>query len=304
MVDSILNIAFLAQVLRISIPYTLPALGATFSERGGVINIGLEGMLLMGAFVTTAVTSLTNDPLVGIAAGLIAGIGMGMIHGVASVILKVDQIIIGIALNLLSLGLTKFLCQVMFQSSSNSSRIIGIDAWTAWLKSIPYIGGMLENPFIVLAVALALGSHYLLFKTRYGLRLRAVGEHPEAADTLGISVSRMRYSGVLISGGMCGLGGAWLALDQHSFTDGMTAGRGFIALAAMIVGKWKPINATLACILFAFAEALVIQLQGGSVPVQFIQMIPYVLTMVVLVSFIGRAVPPAADGVPYEKEVV
>ncbi len=302
MVDAIFNIAFLAQVLRISVPYTLPALGATFSERGGVINIGLEGMLLSGAFATTAATYYANDPLIGIACGLLAGLLMGALHGVATVVLKADQIIIGIALNLFALGSTKFLCQLLFHSSSNSSRIVGIDAWSASLKNIPFVGDILENPFILFAMALAILSHYVLFKTRYGLRLRAVGEHPEAADTLGINVTQLRFSGILISGALSGLGGAWLALDQHSFTDGMTAGRGFIALAAMIVGKWKPLNATIACILFAFAESLVIQLQGGNVPVQFIQMIPYVLTMVVLVSFIGRAVPPAADGIPFEKE--
>ena len=144
--------------------------------------------------------------------------------------------------------------------------------------------------------------HFVLFKTRFGLRLRSVGEHPEAAETLGINVSKMRHAGVLISGALAGLGGVWLALDQHSFTDGISAGRGFIALAAMIIGKWKPFGAVAACLLFGFAESVAIQLQGGSVPTQFIQMIPYVLTMIVLAGFIGRSTAPAADGIPYEKE--
>jgi simple sugar transport system permease protein len=151
-------------------------------------------------------------------------------------------------------------------------------------------------------VVLLILSNFVLFKTRFGLRLRSVGEHPEAAETLGINVGRMRHAGVLISGALTGLGGAWLALDQHSFTDGMSAGRGFIALAAMIIGKWKPGGAIAACLLFGFAESLAIQLQGGSIPTQFIQMIPYVLTMVVLAGFIGRSQAPAADGIPYEKE--
>ncbi|HJW29588.1 MAG TPA: ABC transporter permease, partial [Saprospiraceae bacterium] len=162
--------------------------------------------------------------------------------------------------------------------------------------------GLILKPFVLLTIALIVLSRYVLFRSRFGLRLRSVGEHPEAADSLGINVARMRFSGVLISGFFCGLGGAWLALDQHSFTDGMSAGRGFIALAAMIVGKWKPLPVTASCIVFGFAEALVIQLQGGTIPTQFIQMIPYVLTMIVLAGFIGRSIPPAADGIPYDKE--
>jgi general nucleoside transport system permease protein len=145
-------------------------------------------------------------------------------------------------------------------------------------------------------------SNFVLFKTRFGLRLRAVGEHPKAAETVGISVNGMRHAGVLISGVLAGLGGAWLALDQHSFTDGMSAGRGFIALAAMIIGKWKPTGAVIACVLFGFTESLSIYLQGTTSTVQFIQMIPYVVTIIVLAGFIGRAIPPASVGVPYEKD--
>lgn len=302
MLESILSLAFIAQALRISVPYILPALGGTFSERGGVVNIALEGMLLIGAFATAVGTYFTNNPLYGILCGVGAGLLLSFIHGIASVVFKVDQIITGIALNLFALGITKFTSQLVFHSSSNSPRIVGVEQMNiSFFEEIPLLG-LIFKPFVLLTIALIVSSQFILFKTRYGLRLRAVGEHPEAADSLGIHVMKMRFSGVLMSGAFSGLGGAWLALDQHSFTDGMSAGRGFIALAAMIVGKWKPLAATVSCIMFGFAEALVIQLQGGTIPTQFIQMIPYVLTMIVLAGFIGKSTPPAADGIPYEKE--
>jgi simple sugar transport system permease protein len=297
MFDSILSIAFIVQSLRISVPYALPALGATFSERGGVVNIALEGILLMSAFATTVGTFYTNDPLFGILCGVIAGLLTAFVHGIISITFKADQIVSGIAINLCAIGLTKFSCQLLFNSSSNSDRIVGTEQWNLSSAIPPF-----NYPFIVATVVLLILSNFVLFKTRFGLRLRSVGEHPEAAETLGINVGRMRHAGVLISGALTGLGGAWLALDQHSFTDGMSAGRGFIALAAMIIGKWKPGGAIAACLLFGFAESLAIQLQGGSIPTQFIQMIPYVLTMVVLAGFIGRSQAPAADGTPYEKE--
>ncbi len=301
MLETIFSFAFLAQGLRISIPYIFPAVGATFSERGGVVNIALEGMLLVGAFATAAATYVTGNIAAGMGAGMAAGVLLALVHGWATISRKANQIVIGIALNIFALGLTKFLCQVVFHSSSNSDRIPGIERWSEFIRPLGEAGKFLGNPFLILAVVTVGAAHLAIFSTSYGLRLRAVGEHPEAADTLGVNVARMRYSGLLISGALAGLGGAWLALDQHSFTDGMTAGRGFIALAAMIIGKWKPIQASAACLLFGFSEALVIQLQGGTIPVQFIQMIPYLLTIVVLAGFIGRAVPPAADGIPYEK---
>lgn len=295
MLDSLFSLAFVAQTLRISVPYALPALGATFSERGGVVNIALEGMMLIAAFATTVATYYTHQPLIGILCGLTAGALTALLHSVVCVTFKADQIVSGIAINLLALGLTKFSCQLIFSSSSNSARIVGLETWG--LPSNP----LLNNPFVLGTIVLLVLSHIVLYKTRFGLRLRAVGEHPQAAETLGVSVSAMRHAGVLISGAFAGLGGAWLAVDQHSFTDGMSAGRGFIALAAMIIGKWTPGGAVGACVLFGFAESLSIQLQGASGAVQFIQMIPYVVTMIVLSGFIGRATPPAADGIPYEK---
>src|SRR5258707_4920969 len=249
MLESILSFAFIAQALRISVPYALPAMGATFSERGGVVNIALEGMLLVGAFATVLGTFYTDSPLAGIFCGILAGVILALIHGVASVTFKVDQIITGIALNLLALGVTKFLSQLIFHSSSNSSRIGGLEQLDILEFEHSPLLSLLFKPFVIVVALLILTAHYVLFKTRYGLRLRAVGEHPEAADSLGINVSSLRYSGVLISGALAGLGGAWLALDQHSFTDGMSAGRGYIALAAMIVGRWKPLAAVAACVL-------------------------------------------------------
>lgn len=297
MFETIFSLAFLVQTLRISVPYALPAMGASFSERGGVVNIALEGILLIAAFATTVATFYTGSPVTGIACGMFAGVLTALLHAVVSVTFKADQIVSGIAINLFAVGITKFSCQLIFNSSSNSARIVGLEQWGV-LSSLPLLG----SPFIPLTLLLLVVSNVVLHKTKFGLRLRAVGEHPEAADTLGVNVSRLRYAGVLISGGFTGLAGAWLAIDQHSFTDGMSAGRGFIALAAMIIGKWSPTGAAAAALLFGFAESLTIQLQTASQYLQLIQMIPYVLTIVVLAGFIGRAVPPASDGIPYETE--
>ena len=245
-------------------------------------------------------TAFSSDRLTRICAGLAAGTFLALIHGMITITSKADQIITGIALNLFSLGITKLCCQLIFQSSSNSARIGGIEAWNT--GAVHPVMTLLTNPIILFTLGIAIASHPVLFHTKYGLRLRSVGEHPGAADSLGISVSRLRYSGILVSGALSGIGGAWLALDQHSFTDGMSAGRGFIALAAVIVGKWKPLGATMACLIFAAAETVVIHLQGSVIPFQFIQMIPYVITMIILAGFIGKATPPAADGTPYNTE--
>ena len=215
------------------------------------------------------------------------------------VTLKADQIVSGIAVNLFAVGITKFSCQLLFNSSSNSARIAGIEQWS-FLAAVP----VLKNPFLITTGLLVVASHILLFRTKFGLRLRAVGEHPEAADSLGVNVARLRYAGLIMCGGLTGLAGAWLAVDQHSFTDGMSAGRGFIALAAMIIGKWTPIGALSAALLFGFAESLTIQLESASRYLQLVQMIPYLLTMIVLAGFIGRSTAPASVGIPYEKEAI
>ncbi|RPI18225.1 MAG: ABC transporter permease [Ignavibacteriae bacterium] len=297
MIENIFTYAFLLQTLRISVPYFLPSLGAAYSEKGGVVNIGLEGILLTGAFFTTLGTYYTQNIWIGILCGLTAGFLIALIHGIATITFKADQIVSGIALNLFALGLTKFLCRIIFNSSSNSARIPGLETVNIpLLSSIP----ILNNIFITFCIILLILSQIIFYRSKFGLRLRAVGENPAAADSLGINVLRIRYAGVLISGLLAGLGGAWLAFDQHSFTDGMSAGRGFIALAAMIVGKWKPMGAAAACLVFGFAESISIQFQGTAIPTQFIQMLPYILTIIILAGFIGKSTPPAADGIPYE----
>lgn len=289
--EELLTLTFIMQTLRITIPYLLPSLGAVYSEKGGVVNIALEGILLSGAFSAAAVTYFTNNVILGIAAGAAAGILISLIHSIVTITFKANQIVSGIALNILAFGLTKFLCKLIFGSSSNSERINGLET-----LNLPF------NPFLLLSVILLGLSWLVIYRTRFGLRLRAVGENPEASDSLGINVSKIRYIGVLITGAFAGLGGAWLALDQHSFTDGMTAGRGYIALAAMIIGKWNPLGAAAACLLFGFAESFTFQFQDSGIPTQFIQMLPYVLTIIVLAGFIGKATPPAANGIPYEKK--
>ncbi len=296
MIDSLITVAFLLQVLRISIPYALPAMGATLSERGGVVNIGLEGILLISSFATILGTYLTGSPLLGVVCGVVSGTLTAALHGLITVRFKADQIVSGIGINLFAIGITKFFCQLIFNSSSNSARTVGIEQWEI-LPQIP----VLNNPFMILTLLLMIFSNILLYRTRFGLHLRAVGEHPEAADTVGINVGSIRMIGVLLSGAYTGLAGSWLALDQHNFTDGMSAGRGFIALAALIIGRWTPTGALLASLFFGFSEAISIQLQGKIGAIQFFQVFPYVLTMIVLVGFIKRAIPPAADGIPYEK---
>lgn len=216
---------------------------------------------------------------------------IALIHSIVTITFKANQIVSGIALNIFAFGLTKFFCKILFGSSSNSERIPGLET-----LGLPF------NPFLLLCVIILGITYFVINKTRFGLRLRAVGENPKAADSLGINVANVRYLGVLISGALGGLGGAWLAIDQHSFTDGMSAGRGYIALAAMIIGKWNPLGAAAACLLFGLAESFTLQFQDSGIPTQFIQMLPYVLTIIVLAGFIGKATPPAADGIPFEKK--
>lgn len=289
--QELLTITFVLQTLRITIPYLLPSLGAVYSEKGGVVNIALEGILLSGAFATAAGTYYTGNVLFGIICGVVAGILISLIHSIITITFKANQIVSGIALNIFAFGITKFFCKILFGSSSNSERIPGLET-----LNLPF------NPFLLICVLILAVTYFLIYKTKFGLRLRAVGENPEAADSLGINISRIRYIGVLISGALGGLGGAWLAMDQHSFTDGMSAGRGYIALAAMIIGKWNPLGAAAACLLFGLAESFTLQFQDSGIPTQFIQVLPYVLTIIVLAGFIGKANPPAADGIPYEKK--
>ena len=280
------GIAIAVQVLRISIPYVLAALGGTFSERGGVANIALEGILLVGAFSAVLGVHLTSNPWLGAGAGIVGGVGLSALFGWIVLRFKADPIVTGVAVNLLALGGTRYLLKLIWGSSSNSDRI---DALAPWASADGAWGGVLSlltHPLFLLTVLLVAAAHVALFSTRFGLRLRACGEHPEAAASVGVRVVRLRVAGVLLSGALAGLAGVWLAMESHQFTDGMSGGRGFIALAAMIFGRWRPLRAMAACLLFGAAETVQITLQGtgSGIPTQFLQMLPYVLTLATLVA--------------------
>ena len=294
-------LAILASSLRFAIPYTLAGLGGTYSERSGVVNIGLEGMMLTGAFVAVAVTNATGSAWLGLLAAILAGMLLGVIHGVVCVTFKADQIVSGLAIIIFAAGITVFFSWLLYNKTQIKAAehlrvplLHDIPAFKVLFSEIP--------PTIFLTAIIVIASHFIIFKTVFGLRLRSVGEHPQAADTLGISVDRMRYTGVIISGALSGMAGAYLSLEHaHYFVKGISAGRGFIGLASMIFGKWTPFGTAGAGFLFGFGEALKPYLPKV-VPSQFIDMIPYLLTIFVLASAIGRAKPPAAIGIPYIKE--
>lgn len=284
-------LSFLGQTLRIAVPYLFAASGGVIAERAGVVSLALEGFMLSGAFGAALGSYYSGNAFVGILAGIAAGLLCGLLHAVATVRFRADQVVVGIAINLLVVGVTRFFLQLAFDSSSNSPRIPGLST----------AGGGFGNPMIWLAVVCVAVTGFLMRNTVLGLRMRAVGEHPQAAVSAGLSVGKLRYIAVALSGVLASLGGVYLALDQHQFSDQMTAGRGFIALAAVIFGRWEPVRAAIACLLFAAAETLQIQLQGTEIlPTQFIQMIPYLLTLIALAGVVGRSSPPAALGRPYE----
>jgi simple sugar transport system permease protein len=292
--NEIFNIALIFSAIRLATPLILAALGGLYSERSGVINIALEGIMLAGAFTAAAITWYAGNPFVGLVAAILAGVAVASIHAVACIRFRADQVVTGTAIIILMTGIPALLSGAFFLSSGSTPQI-------------PKENLMPITP-VVIAFALVPITWYVLNRTPFGLRLRAVGENPEAADAAGVSVNLMRYTGVLISGALAGIGGAYLSIGQSSlFTRNMAGGRGFIALAALIFGKWRPVQTMLACLLFGFTEAIAIQLQGvrfggEEIPNQFIQIIPYVLTIVVLAGFIGQARPPRAIGVPYSKE--
>ncbi|MFB6367197.1 ABC transporter permease [Paenibacillus elgii] len=293
-----------------STPLILTALGGVYSERSGVVNIGLEGLMVIGAFSGTVTTLLTGSPWLGIVTAVVAGVLFSLLHAVASVTYHANQVVSGVAINFLAIGLSIFLTKQMFDGAAQTATIKQlIEKWEVpGLSQIPYLGKMffIAYPTSYLAIGIVLLSWYVLYKTPFGLRLRAVGEHPAAADTLGIRVSVMRYLGVMISGGLAGLGGAVISLTTTSnFSYSTISGQGFIALAAVIFGKWHPVGAMLAALFFGLAQAVnsSAQVLGYSnyVPTAFIQMLPYVLTLIVLAGFVGRAEGPKAVGNPYIK---
>jgi len=282
-------ISFLTQMVRIAIPYLFAASGGVVAERAGIVSLALEGFMLSGAFAAVLGVNYTGSPWVGVLTGIFGGLVFALIHAVATIRYRADQIVVGVAINLMAIGITRFFLKLFFDSSSNSPRVEGFGGNIA--------AGGFDNPLLWLGLLVPIAVAYMVYRTPFGLRIRAAGEHPDAAESVGVSVKRVRYVAVAISGMLAGLGGVYLALDQHQFTDQMTAGRGFIALSAVIFGRWDPMRAAAACLLFAAAETLQIQLQGShAIASQFIEMIPYVLTIVALAGVVGRAVPPAALG--------
>jgi simple sugar transport system permease protein len=283
---------FLAQTIRIAVPYLFAAAGGALAERAGIVSLSLEGFMLGGAFGAVIGAHYTESAWIGVVAGVAAGLVLAGIHAVCTLRFKADQIVTGVAINLFAVGITRFLLQLAFDSSSNSPRVVGFGGEN--------VGGALalaSNPLIWLGLAAMPTLAFIVYRTTFGLRVRAVGEHPDAAASVGVPVNRVRYVAVLGSGALAALGGTYLALDQHQFTDSMTAGRGFIALAAVIFGRWDPVRAGIACLLFAGAETLQIRLQAAQIiPSQFVAMIPYVLTIIAVAGVVGRSRPPAALG--------
>ena len=293
-------LALLAATLRVSVPLVLAALAGLFSERSGIVDIGLEGKMLAGAFAAAAVAAVTGSAWTGLLAAVaVAGL-LGLLHGFVCISQRGNQVVSGMAINILVQGLTVTLGLAWFAQGGNTPALPLSARFATW-------GGLsvLTVPSLLLVPA----AWWVLYRTRFGLRLRAVGENPAAVDTAGVGVAGLRYRAVLIAGALCGVAGAYIATAQAAgFNRDMTGGRGYLALAAVILGQWRPFRTLAACLLFAFLDAAAIRLQGeaipgiGVLPVQLVQAIPYVLTVVLLAGFFGRATPPRASGIPYVKE--
>ena len=298
---------YLVASLRLSVPLAFAALGGLFAERSGVLNIGLEGMLLSGAFAGAVGGFLTGNAWMGMLLAVGVGGMVGLLHAYLCVTLRVDQLVSGLAINLTAAGLTAFWSRILF-NSDRAQKLPGMDAIAIpGLKNIPIFGNLLFNqdPPIYLLFLLVPLSTYLLFRTSVGLSLRAVGEYPRAADTAGVRVSLVRYVAVVISGCLAGLGGGYLSLIHVGyFAEGMSAGKGFIALAALIFGKWHPVSTAFACLLFGATEALQLRIQAFNlhIPYQFLVMLPYIIALLALIGLAGKSTPPTALGVPYIPE--
>src|SRR6266567_4488936 len=294
----------------------LPALGGVISERSGVVNIAMEGMMLTGAFAAVMITLLfhnlgVNDTLcviLGVLAAILAGGAMALIHAVVSINFKANQIVSGVAINIFALGLTSYLVYVLTPAGQGvpslpASLLLPTPSWGP-LSKIPWLGTVLfqQNIIFYVAIVILIAVQFLLFRTNIGLRIRAVGEHPQAADTAGVNVQLLRYLCVLSSGLLSGLAGAYLALGVAGiFNPNMTAGRGYIALAAVIFCKYTPLGAAVACLIFGLGDGLGIALQGNSPNLaNLLSTLPYLFTLIALVGLVGRTTPPAADGIPYE----
>jgi simple sugar transport system permease protein len=318
--DTILQLA--SSSLRLATPLLLACLAGLYSERAGIFDIGLEGKMLAAAFAAGAFAAVTGSAWIGLLAGITASGALSLLHGVASITLKGNQLISGVAINFLASGLTALIGQNWFGMGGQTpqlkpdQRFLSLE-WplVETIGPIPLIGPIYEhlisghNILVYLALLAVPATWWLLARTRFGLRLRAVGENPGAVDTAGISVVRLRFAAVMICGLLCGIAGAYLSTGMAAgFNRDMTAGKGFIALAALIFAKWRPWPALGACLLFGLLEAIGIRYQSitipgvGVVPVQFMQALPYILTVIILAGFVGTAIPPKAGGRPYVKE--
>lgn len=319
--DAIFSLSTLDATIRLSTPLLLASLAGLYSERSGVFDIGLEGKMLASAFGAAAVAAVTNNVWLGLLAGLAVSIATAALQGAAAITLRGNQLIAGVAINMLASGLTTFLGIQWFAQGGRTPQLTTEGRFqnitlpfASELQGVPVVGPVYSelisghNFLVYVAFIVVPVTWYVMYRTRFGLRVRAVGENPKAVDTAGISVTLLRYQAVLITGLLCGFAGAFFSIAQGSgFGNNMTAGKGFIALAALIFAKWRPVPVMLTCLLFGYLDALQIRLQsqvilGVEVPVQAIQALPYVLTVVLLAGFIGKAVGPKAGGVPYTKE--
>jgi len=319
--DFLTIIQVLDSTLRLATPLLLACLAGLFSERAGIFDIGLEGKMLAAAFFAAAYASITGSVWLGLLAGIGASMALSAVHGMASITFRGNQLISGVAINFLAAGMTVLIAQSWFQQGGRTPSLIGDGRFEPItlpfanaLADVPFLGPIYAELFsghtiLVYVALLAVPlSWWLLFRTRFGLRLRAVGENPAAVDTAGVSVVGLRFAAVGICGILCGIAGAYLATGlQAGFVKEMTAGRGFIALAALIFAKWRPWHALYACLLFGFLQAIALRYQNIDlgifvVPVQFMDALPYILTVVILAGFVGKAIPPRAGGEPYVKE--
>ncbi len=303
MILQIFSTALIVSTLGMATPLILGALSGTYSETTGVINLGIEGMMISGAFSAAAISLLSGSAWIGLISGVIFGGVMGFLLALMSIKFKANQSVVGVGLNIFAAGIPALFLQFYWGSPGRTPQCNAIEGMDiSFFNKIPILGEL--NPVTYITIILVILSHYVIFHTPFGLRMRAVGHHPKAADTVGINVFKVRYISVITSGMLAGLAGAYLSVAQLSmYSDGMVAGRGFIALAAMIFGKRTPVGCLLAGLLFGFAEALQMTLQAVGVPVpsDFLLMSPYVVTLIVLVLFVGKTIDPSANGKPYVK---
>lgn len=315
-------IVVLESTIRVSVPLILAGLAGLFTERAGVFDIGLEGKMLAGAFAGAVAAAVSGYAEVGLMGAIAVSVGLSLVHGFASITQRGNQIVSGLAINFIAFGTTIILGAAWFAQGGRTPALTGGARFSTVTlpfaeaaRGVPVIGpiyaSLISGQYVLTYFAFAMVpmTWWILYRTRFGLRLRAVGENPGAVDTAGISVPRMRYLGVICAGILCGIAGAYLSLALNAgFVKGMTAGKGYVALAALIFAKWRPVPLMYACLLFGFLDAVAILIQGkpvpfvGQIPVQLIQALPYILTVVLLAGFIGKAIPPRAGGVPYVKE--